>query len=81
MKNTLGDLSNTLFEQLEKLNDEELTGEQLETEIKRADAMAGIGEQIIRTGELQLQAMKHMDEYGYKREKNVPDILEVKRGK
>jgi len=80
MQNTLGDLNNHLFAQLEKLNDDDLTGDALDTEIKRAEAMSKIGEQIIKTGELQLRAMKHMDEYGYERKKTVPEMLEVRGG-
>ncbi len=80
MKNTLGDLNNHLFEQLEKLNDDNLAGEQLEAEIKRTEAMAKISEQIIRNGELQFKAMQHMDEYGYERKKLVPEMLEVRGG-
>ena len=34
MKNTLTDLNNHLFAQLEKLGDDDLTGEELNTEIK-----------------------------------------------
>lgn len=78
MKNTLGDLNNHLFVQLEKLNDDDLAGEQLEAEIKRTEAMAKISEQIIRNGELQFKAMQHMDEYGYERKKLVPEMLEVR---
>lgn len=78
MKNTLGDLNNHLFAQLEKIGDEDLTGEELESEIKRTEAMAKISEQIIKTGELQFKAMVHMDEYGYERKKLVPQMLEVK---
>ncbi len=77
MKNTLGDLNNHLFAQLEKLDDEDLNGEQMDAEIRRAEAMAKIGEQIIKTGELQLKAMQHMDQYGYERKKKVPEMLEV----
>lgn len=80
MKNTLGDLNNHLFAQLEKLNDDDLTGEQLDSEIKRTEAMAKISEQIIRNGELQFKAMQHMDEYGYERKKLVPEMLEVRGG-
>ena len=80
MKNTLGDLNNHLFAQLEKLNDDELTGEELESEIKRSEAMAKISDQIIKNGELQFKAMKHMDEYGYERAKAVPEMLEVRAG-
>lgn len=80
MKNTLGDLNNHLFAQLEKLNDEDLNGDQLDAEIKRTEAMAKISEQIIKTGELQFKAMQHMDEYGYERTKAVPEMLEVRGG-
>lgn len=80
MKNTLGDLNNHLFAQLEKLNDDELNGEQLDAEIRRTEAMAKISEQIIKTGELQFKAMQHMDEYGYERPKAVPEMLEVRGG-
>lgn len=67
MKNTLGDLNNHLFAQLEKLGDDDLTGEELESELKRTDAICDISEQIIKNGELQYKAMKHMDEYGYRK--------------
>lgn len=58
MKNTLGDLNNHLFAQLEKLGDDDLTGEELESELKRTDAICDISEQIIKNGELQYKAMK-----------------------
>lgn len=80
MKNTLGDLNNLLFAQLEKLGDDDLNGEEMDAEIRRAEAMAKVGEQIIKTGELQLKAMMHMDEYGYDRKKAVPEMLEVRVG-
>lgn len=65
MKNTLQDLNNHLFEQLERLNDEDLTAEQLDQELRRADGMAKIATQIIENGELAFKTMVHMDEYGY----------------
>lgn len=77
MKNTLGDLNNHLFAQIERLGDEDLTGEDLDKEIKRTDAIADVAEKIIRNGELQLKAMKHMDEYSYSQER-VPEMLEVR---
>lgn len=80
MKNTLGDLNNHLFAQLEKLNDDDLSREELEAEIKRSEAMAKISDQIIKNGELQYKAMVHMDEYGYERQKVVPEMLEVRSG-
>lgn len=56
MKNTLGDLSLHLFEELERLNDDSLTEDQLEKEVNRAHAMADVSGQIIRAGNLMLRA-------------------------
>ncbi len=77
MKNTLSDLNNHLFEQLERLNDEDLNEEQIEIELKRADGMTKIAEKIIQNGELAFKTMRHMDEYGYgiDRNRTVPSML------
>lgn len=77
MKNTLSDLNNHLFEQLERLNDEDLNEEQIEIELKRADGMTKIAEKIIQNGELAFKTMRHMDEYGYGIDRNraVPSML------
>lgn len=81
MKNTLTDLNNHLFEQLERLNDEDLDAEQLERELRRADGMTKIAAQIIQNGELAYRTMVHMDEYGYNVDKAaVPAMLEIKNG-
>ena len=61
MKNTLGDLNNHLFEQLERLNDEDLKGEKLQEEITRAKAINSVATQIITNGSLVLQAKKMID--------------------
>ena len=63
MKNTLADLNNHLFEQMERLNDDELTDEQLEKEIKRADAMKDIATQIISNAQIVLKATELNMEY------------------
>ena len=61
MKNTLGDLNNHLFMQLERLNDEDVKGENLKEEIIRAKAVSIIAKQIIDNGTLVLEAKKMMD--------------------
>lgn len=78
MKNTLEDLNNHLFEQLERLNDEDLDPEALDRELRRAEGMSKVAERIIRNGELAYKTMVHMDSYGYNTKKIVPAMLEVK---
>jgi hypothetical protein len=76
MKNTLTDLNNYLFEQLERLNDDNLTEEQLERELKKTDSIVKVSDKIIQNGELAFRTMKHMDEYGYHKEKHsIPPML------
>lgn len=74
MRNTLVDLNNHLFEQLERLNDEELTDEQLEKELKRTDAMKDIATQIIANANIVLKATEINMEYS-RNEVNVPQML------
>lgn len=57
-KNRLVDLNDHLFEQLEKLNDDELDGEKLDQEIKRANAMTNIAQNIIAVSDIALRAQK-----------------------
>lgn len=64
MKNTLTDLNNYLFEAIEWINDDGLSGEELEKEIRRSEAVQKIAKTIIDNGSLALQAKKHLDEYG-----------------
>ena len=78
MKNKLVDLNNHLFEELERLNDEELKGDALQEERERAKTMATIAQTIINNGELALKAVKHYDEYGKKEE--IPKILQLGEG-
>ena len=71
--NKLSDLNNHLFEELERLNDESLTGDKLQEERERAKSMANIAQTIINNGELALKAVKHFDEYG----KEISNIAEI----
>lgn len=81
MKNTLTDLNNYLFEQIERLNDDSLTEDQLEREIRKSEAVVKIGETIIDNGRLALKAIEHADEYGYGQRRELPFMLESKEAK
>lgn len=77
MKNTLIDLNNHLFEEMERLNDDELNNEELDKEIRRAKAMTDISGQIIENAALGLNAEKLRAEYG-NRNIHLPGKLENK---
>jgi hypothetical protein len=58
MRNTLGDLNNHLFAQMERLGDEDLKGEKLKEEMERAKSIGFIAKQIIDNASLVLDAQK-----------------------
>lgn len=64
MKNKLVDLNNHLFTQLERLNDEDISPENLEKEIKRAEAITKVATQIIESSNISLRAAALVAEYG-----------------
>lgn len=83
MRNTLTDLNNHLFEQLERLNDDELDDAQLDKEQRRAEGMTKVATQIIQNAELAYKTMVHLAEYGYDKKdakEILPPMLEVKNG-
>ena len=72
MKNTLGDLNNHLFMQLERLYDEDLKGDKLTEEIERSKAVTYVAKVIIANANIVLQARKYTTEYL----SEVPKMLE-----
>ncbi len=72
MKNKLPDLNNHLFAQLERLTDEGLSAEQIENEVKRADAVVALSDQIVSGMKLQLDAAKLVAVHGDRFLKQLP---------
>lgn len=73
MKNSLADLNNHLFAQMERLSDESLKGDKLAEEISRAKAVTGISTQIISNARLVLDA----EEFRRLSPGDTPEVLRV----
>ena len=60
MKNNLQSLNDYLFEELERLNDDEElnTDEKLDKELKRSKAITNVAQQIINNANVVLEAQK-----------------------
>lgn len=78
MKNKLSDLNNHLFAQLERLSEEGLTAEQIDAEVKRADAIVGISEQIVKNADLHLRAANVLANHGERFRPMLPMLAEDK---
>lgn len=79
MKNTLMDLNNHLFAQIERLGDENLTGDELKQEIERTKAVTSVASQIVSNGRLALDAQMAIG--STLREGQLPKMLENKDAK
>ena len=78
MKNTLVDLNNHLFAELERLADEELQGEKLAEEIERAKAIREIASQVINNANTALRAQEFKANVLGRSKVEVPQMLEDK---
>lgn len=58
MKNKLSDLADQLYEQIERLNDEGMTDEQLKTECERAKAISSLAGNIIDIATVSVSALR-----------------------
>lgn len=71
-RNKLTDLNNHLFAQLERLNDESMSNENMEVEIKKAKAVSSISTEILKSSKLSLDAARLVHE-GYV--KDIPENM------
>lgn len=75
MNNTLGDLNNYLFAQIERLDDEQLSESEFDKELKRAKAINGIASAIINNARVVLEAKKFKDD-SFESHLELPKMLE-----
>lgn len=64
MKNNLSELNNYLFECIERIQDDNLSEDGLDKEIKKSAVIVKISKAIIDNASLCLQVKKHLGEYG-----------------
>nr|DAS75241.1 MAG TPA: hypothetical protein [Caudoviricetes sp.] len=72
MRNTLADLNNILFEQMERLQDDDLKGENLETELKKTKSIVDVASTVIENATLSLEAQKFLIDMGISTKVNIP---------
>ena len=56
--NNLGDLNNYLFDEMKRLNDKDLKGDELKNEILRAKSITDVASKIVNNANLVLNAEK-----------------------
>lgn len=77
MRNNLEDVNNYLFEQLERLNDDEALKQEdnFEKEIQRAKTISNVCSTIVQNANVILNAKKYADEMGIQ---NVREVFQLK---
>lgn len=75
MRNTLGDLNNHLFAELERLSDETLSPEELKIELQRAEGIKNISQQIIANAIVVLKSERYKIETIGAVEDKLPKML------
>jgi len=73
MKNTLTDLNNHLFAQIERLSDEKITPDKLEMESIRTRNITDVARQVISNAQLVLDAQVQI--HDIPEQKELPKIL------
>lgn len=68
----LADLNQKLFDRIEALENEDLTDEELDREIRKTESVTNLAEVIIKNADLALKAQKQFDEYGTGRTVDIP---------
>lgn len=73
-RNKLADLNDHLFAQLERLGQEDLSAEDIQSEAKRAEAIVAVADQITDNARTRLAAARLYAEHGDKIVPHLPMI-------
>lgn len=75
-KNTLNDLNNHLFAELERLGDEDLSEDKFDKEIQRSNAVSKVATNIIQNANILLKGYSLRQEY--MDDEGMPEMIGVK---
>lgn len=74
MSNSMSELNSHLFAQLDRLAKTDMTADELEQEVQRAEAIVKLSDQISGNADLQLKAAKLFAEHGQAVLPHLPQI-------
>lgn len=72
MANNLTNLNDILFDQIRKLENDDLSDEAFEKEIKKSEQLTKLSVVVLNNAKLALDAQKQFDEYGTGRSVDIP---------
>ncbi len=72
MANNLTNLNDILFDQIRRLEKDDLSDEALEKEIKKSEQLTKLSVVVLNNAKLALDAQKQFDEYGTGRSVDIP---------
>ena len=78
MANSMTDLNDHLFAQLDRLSSKDLTEEQIATEAKRAEAIVSVADKIVSNAQTQLKAAALFGQHG---NQVLPMLPQIASGK
>ena len=76
-RQNLGDLNGYLFEQLERLNEPDMSEAELRLEFERSVRIEGVASEIVKVGRLALDAQKSMSSMSDVINPTLPPMLEA----
>ena len=76
-RQNLGDLNGYLFEQLERLNEPDMSEDELRLEFERSVRVEGVASEIVKVGRLALDAQKAMSSMSDVINPTLPPMLEA----